>query len=282
MHEEGDDDYNVEGKNDWEYKASNRWDVAFKKDRNQIPMSTQIISKVVGSVWGNSGLLQRIFFIIVMVLIIASFAEAKSMDNFRNKRYCEVVVGHGLSAYVYNSVGLNSCPEDLWTKLNVKKIKKQADSSFIYLNGPRYFTMDKVINTKLYDDTIKDFGGIEMRVGGVVKISIRDLLKGFRPYREHHVTRKTTWIYEAGKPVYELISPSKQVFVMQSYSVEVVKLTPESLMSLRSMLKLPKGWQFKSGIIKKDTSLETLNSKAVVVQDSLKNTYQLASHDFLN
>ncbi|MDF1757637.1 MAG: hypothetical protein P1U74_05010 [Legionellaceae bacterium] len=234
--------------------------------RNKKVVNTQVLSR---------------FIVIAITLFVSLSINAKQTENFRNLRYCEVVVGHGFKASVYNSVGLNSCPENLWKNLNEKKLKKQTNASFIYLNGPRYFTFDKVVNTSFYDQNIKTFGGIQMRVGGIVKITLKDIIRGFRPYKKHHVARKSTWVYSAGKPIYELISPTKQVYVMQSFSTEVVKLNEESLPKLGSMIKLPKGWKFKTGVLDKEAKLVTMNNKAVVVQDSLKNTYQLASHDFL-
>ena len=184
--------------------------------RNKKVVNTQVLSR---------------FIVIAITLFVSLSINAKQTENFRNLRYCEVVVGHGFKASVYNSVGLNSCPENLWKNLNEKKLKKQTNASFIY--------------------------------------------------KKHHVARKSTWVYSAGKPIYELISPTKQVYVMQSFSTEVVKLNEESLPKLGSMIKLPKGWKFKTGVLDKEAKLVTMNNKAVVVQDSLKNTYQLASHDFL-
>jgi hypothetical protein len=224
--------------------------------------------------------LQRSLFIL-LILSISSLTFAKDASNFRNMRYCELVVAKGMSAAVYTTAKLNNCPQNLWDRINIKKIKKQTGSNFIYLNGPRYFVIDGVTNTSLINDDIKSFGGIQMREAGIVKLTLKDLVRGFVPYKRHHVARKSTWIYKSGRPIFELISPSKQVYVMQSYSDEVIKQSEPSLAKLGAKLKLPKGWSFKTGILKKDTNLVTINNQAIVIQDNLKNTYQLATRDFL-
>lgn len=231
----------------------------------------------------KQGLLKKLL-IVQIIFLLVSFpflSSAKNSDDLRNKRYCEIVVGHGLSALVYSSIGLNNCPEDLWMKIDKKKIKKDIGKQFIYLNGPRYFAMDSSINNDGSNNSIKSFGGIQMREVGVVKLTFKDLLKGFRPYVEHAVSRKTIWVYKKGRPVFELISPNKKVFVMQSYSMEMATLLEGNLPKLGASLRIPNGWKFKTGILKKDMSLESINNKAIVTQDNLKNTYQLATSDFL-
>lgn len=89
------------------------------------------------------------------------------------------------------------------------------------------------------------------------------------------------WIYDAGKPVYELIDPKGNVFVMQSYSVQKEPQTEQSLTQLGSKLKLPTQWRFKTGILKKAGTVQAIDNMAVVVQDDFLNTYQKATHDLL-
>ena len=116
---------------------------------------------------------------------------------------------------------------------------------------------------------------------GLLHLSIKDLVMGFVPYREHQVDRKTTWIYYAGKPVYELINPAGQVFVLQSYSIESTPQTEATLSDLGSKLKLPKGWVFHTVVLTDQGSVVAVNEHAIVIQDDFHNTYQLASYDLL-
>ncbi len=246
--------------------------------------------------WVNANICALMFFTIMeysmkivgngvlgLSLFISSFSYAGIEDNnYRHSRYCEVIVGKGLQASVYTTFQLNNCPQSLWNSLNVKKIKYQNKATFIYLNGPRYFIIDKYKFQKTVPiGDVKYFGGIKMHKVADVKIGLKDIVKGFRPFVEHSVYRQTTWIYKAGKPVYEIISPDNKVYVMQSYSDEVIKQNDASLAKLGRTLILPRGWRYKTGILKKDESLITQNNIAIVTQDNFKNTYQLADRDFL-
>lgn len=216
-----------------------------------------------------------------LLLCLSGLSHALVMSNMRGMRYCEVIFSHGLSGYVYNTINLNNCPAQVWNKITTSVIKKETGSHFVYLNGPRYFVMDGARNTEFVGTDQKSFGGLQMRMAGILHLKLLDLIKGSAPYREHKVDRKTTWVYQAGKPVYELIDPQGQVFVMQSYSDEVVKQPEASLSGLATRLTLPSGWHFRTGILTKEHELVAVNTQAVVVLDNFKNTYQLASSDFL-
>ena len=60
-----------------------------------------------------------------------------------------------------------------------------------------------------------------------------------KPYTEHTVSRRTQFRFDAGARVCELVSPSGDLYVMQSYSQIVDRnLRMADLQSLRSRLKL--------------------------------------------
>ena len=221
---------------------------------------------------------------IIGLFLFSSLLHAHDGEgsNMRGLRYCEIILSkYGFNVSVYNTAMLNDCPKNLWDKLTVDNIKKETGSYFIYLNGPRYWVFDGFKHAQLVDKKIRILGGIAMREAGVLHLSLMDMIKGAEPYRLHNVDRKTTWIYNAGKPIYELISPDHQVYVMQSYSTQQIPQTEADLSDLASKLKLPAGWRFRAGILQQDTFLTAINNKAVVIQDNLLNTYQLATHDFL-
>lgn len=203
-------------------------------------------------------------------------------DGVRGARYCEIIISQSkLQFAVFNTMGLNDCPDNLWKKLTAAGIKKNTQSFFVYLNGPRHFVIDGFKHTQLISSKERQFEKLSMREAGVVRLSLWDIVMGAKPYRQHRVDRTTTWIYKAHRPVYELIDPKGHVFVMQSYSLEKKALTQASLSHLHSQLTLPAGWVYKTGVLQKDKYLKATNDQAIVVQDSLLNTYQLASQDFL-
>jgi hypothetical protein len=204
------------------------------------------------------------------------------LDNTRGLRYCEVIVAtKGLEVSVYNTINLNNCPADLWNKLSTDDIKKETDAFFVHLNGPRYFVFDAIENASLINKTEKMFGGINMREAGVLHITPQDLMNKSKPYSEHQVDRKTTWVYLSGKPVYELVSPEGEVFVMQSYSIQQTPQTEASLATLGKRLTLPKGWHFYTGTPSKTEKVTAIDGHAFVITDDFLNTYQKATHDLL-
>jgi len=226
-----------------------------------------------------------IFFVssIMMLLLTTTLSLAAQNNHMRGARYCEIILKKSLTKYaVYNTWGLNNCPEKMWKKVTVAEVKKETGASFAHLNGPRYWVIDGFKNSSLINSTPVTLASIPMREAGILRIPVIDSLKSSKSYRQHTVDRQTTWIYKAGKPVYELIDPKGNVYVMQSYCVGKHPQTISSLAELGSKLARPVGWQFKTGILKKSETLQAINNHAIVVQDNFLNTYQMATHDFLN
>lgn len=217
-----------------------------------------------------------------LTLIASSSYAVDTGREYRNSRYCEVVLGYGLKASVYTSFKLNQCPQKLWVNINPSKVKRQNRATFVYLNGPRYFLIDDFTYKRTsQNNDLRSFGGIKMQRAATVKVTLSDMMRGFRPYKEHVVLRNNTWIFKKGRPIYELISPQNKVYVMQSYSDEIIKQDERSLANLGRKLNLPQGWRFKTGVLQKDAHLPTQNNQAIVTQDKYKNTYQLAPKDYL-
>lgn len=222
--------------------------------------------------------------VLISLLLIISpfFVHASEKSGIRGERYCEIITSKALIHFtVYNTLGLNDCPENIWDKVTVAQVKKETRTSFAYLNGPHYWVTDGFRNHTLMNTTIQTINGLSMREAGSLTIKLTDLFKANAPYYKHEVQRQTTWLYGAGKPIYELIDANGDVFVMQSYSIQKAPLTKHSLSELGSKLKLPKGWIFKSGLLKKVEPVTSINNLAIVIRDNLDNTYQKASHDFL-
>ncbi len=218
----------------------------------------------------------------VLLLGLPLVSHSIDKNNLRGLRYCEIILAKmRLTFSVYSTIGLNDCPDMAWGKITPSSIKQETGSYFVHLNGPRFMLMNGVRNTYFVANQVVNLGGLEMREAGVLHLSILDLVKGAVPYREHAVDRQTTWVYKAGYPVYELLGPAGQVFVMQSYSIEKSPLTEEQLAGLGRVLTLPDGWHFRTGILKKNHDLIAINNRAVVMQDEFLNTYQLATNDFL-
>lgn len=227
---------------------------------------------------------QYFFLLITLLTLGISAAQAGTIQNLRGQRYCEIIFATQQSGSpqvkVYNTIGLNQCPEQLWDQLDIENLKKESGSFYVHLNGPRYWTIDEMQNSTLINPTIKSFGGITMREAGILKLKWTDFLRLQNPYQQHKVQRQTTWVYKAGKPVFELIDANKNIYIMQSYSVQKNSQTESSLTNLGGKLTLPAGWNFRTRILQKDAYLTPINQVAVVVQDDFLNTYQLETPGF--
>lgn len=163
--------------------------------------------------------------------------------DLRGKRYCEVLLVHvglsGFSADVYNSYGLNDCPQSQWAALDSGKIANQNGALTAVLNGPRYWLMDSIVKDGAPGHTTT-FGGIEMRNDATVDIG--NPVTAARPYTPHTVNRRTEFTFDAGQQVYELVEPNGTRWVMQSWSQKTdPTLSQADLAGLASRLTLPTG-----------------------------------------
>jgi hypothetical protein len=203
----------------------------------------------------------------------------KSVSNLRDQRYCEILYGKrhwlNLEVKVFNTQGLNLCPESQWKTISKEELVKKYDASFVDLNGPRYWMMDEIQAAGITVNAVKEtFNGIEMNLRATIDIGLLKQITGSKPFSPEKINRTTNWIYKAGSPIYELVSPDGQVYVMQSYSQIVnPNLTMNDLPDLAKQLKLPAGWSYRSVVLEKDLSL-VANGIAYVLQDNLANSYQ--------
>lgn len=219
-----------------------------------------------------------------ILLIGCCLSFSISAKSFRGARYCEILFHkQGSTLEVYNTINLNDCPEALWKKITVESIRKETGKIFVHLNGPRYFMFDEVKNTALISQKVRTFGNLQMREAGILHVTPRLLITHTpHPYTEQEVERHTTWVYKTGLPVYELISPDHQIYVMQSYTTQKQPtLTESNLNQLAKQLTLPKGWQFKMGVLKTDQEVPAIEDKAWVITDNFLNTYQKSMNDLL-
>lgn len=200
-------------------------------------------------------------------------------QNIRHVRYCEVLtvyrVNGELVAEVFNTLGLNTCPANLWAKMNADALKKQFGAVAVNLNGPRAWVMDEIRGEGAsVGGKQATFGGIPMIQRATVKIDPAAIMQGQpQPYTQPQtVNRNTTYVYQAGKPVYQLISDDGKVYVMQTYDLTNLP-DAAALGSLNTRLKLPAGWFFRE-VNPSEPLILSVNGQATVIRDNLQNTYQ--------
>jgi hypothetical protein len=199
------------------------------------------------------------------------------IEGVRNVRYCELITvvrrGFRLTATVYNTLGLNDCPAEVWGKITEAAMRQRFGAFKVVLNGPRHFVMDTIIAA---GDTAAgktvDAGGLQLTARATINVSLSDLLG--KPYRERTIGRDTRYVFKAGQPMFLLVRGDGVRYAMQSYAQIVDKsLSYADLPKLGDRLKLPAGWRYD--IMTPDADLELgAKGRAIVVQDDLDNTYQ--------
>jgi hypothetical protein len=75
-------------------------------------------------------------------------ATPKIEGNTIDARYCEIIPivrdGLHLTATVYNTLGLNDCPPQVWDSITEDAMKQRFGAVTVLLNGPRYFLIDSI------------------------------------------------------------------------------------------------------------------------------------------
>lgn len=203
-----------------------------------------------------------------------------AQTNLRNVRYCEVLPvtrdGDTFIATIYNTIGLNECPDNLWQDITVDKVTQAYDAVSATLNGPRHWVLDGISAPTGTDSASNEsyfFGGIQFGSRGTLQEKGKDAKDASEPYVVKEVTRHTTWQYDAGQPVWELTDPDGNVYTMQSYSQIVdPDLHYDDLPILGTKLTLPEGWTYSSRVLDAPFG-NVADGTAYVVQDDLANSY---------
>ena len=199
-----------------------------------------------------------------------------------NNRYCEVLLADlvqgGISAEVYGSQGnCSDCPQEVWDSLDAGQIAADNNVFVAVLNGIRFFVIDSTTTGSTISDSTcpYNFGGIDMRLLATLTMPI-SAVNGNSAYIPGEVQRTNVWHFYKGTRVYVLRDADDNCYMMQAYSQIVNKeLQLEELETLGAQLTLPTGWSYETSVLDNDFYLPSDNGNATVVQDELKNTYQL-------
>jgi hypothetical protein len=206
-------------------------------------------------------------------------APTSHAAGLRGARYGEIFLITSqegqLTAAVYNTTGLNDCPPATWRSLEPGQLAKDFGVLAVYLNGPRFWTLDQV--TARATGEVLSFGGLQAR--WVAELSLPAGVDvtgrtGERYYRDTTVKRETEFIFTAGRPAHEMLTPDGRTYVMQAYSHIVDDaLTLDTLPALADRLHPPHGWRYRTRTPDRDLTLRTVAGEAHVLQDELQNTY---------
>ena len=216
----------------------------------------------------------------------AATATIMRFDNLRGVRYCELnfiyadLATESLYTEMFNSSGLNNqadpkdtCPADLWAKVDAEALAKEFGVLGVWKNGPRGWTMDGI---ELPAGDVQTFDGWQARwfARPTLPKGVDPHVKGSSAYKPLAVQRKSSMTFEKGKPVFILDDPQGTPWVMQAYAAIVdPNLTYEQLAKLGSKLKPAPGWKYRVAILDRDLTIRAIDGVAHIMQDDLENTY---------
>ncbi|MFK7770992.1 MAG: hypothetical protein AB8F94_02590 [Saprospiraceae bacterium] len=237
------------------------------------------------------GLIRTIFMIGVLTLIfffgrgtpkkeivIPTFIKLETPSSIGQGRpipYHEVLVGYR-NWYNYHLIVYNDLNDVLSKKefdnLEEDKIKKETNADIVIKNGPRFWVLDEISGKS--KSPIWTLQGHKYIVPAYLKLNVLDLLNR-KPYNPMEVIRDTKYVYYKNSLLYKLISPSGEEYIMQAASQEIdTTLKLLDLEVLEKKLNLERGWKYELEKTSSEFILES-NGKTKIVQDDLRNTYQL-------
>ncbi len=203
--------------------------------------------------------------------------ETPVRSGLRNVRYGEVLllrVDNGrFSAEVWNTLGMNDCPDPEWQALDAAAIALERGALTAILNGPRYWVLDSIRSNIRQQAPETTFGGLGMFRAAVIDFGPEPPVLG--PYIERSILRETVFGFAKGSEVYELTTPEGTHYIMQAYSQIIDKsLTIDDLPGLGTRIEPPNGWVFRVRMLEHDLDVLSTDGVATVMQDELQNTYQ--------
>jgi len=214
-----------------------------------------------------------------------------SGENMHGRHHAEVLImkkdpdGPGGAGDYYNSLGVvDDVPDEefdaRFRALDPETLRQEHGGDAVRFNGPRRFLGDRFTAAAFDGGTRSMLGPIPMYLYGTFVVPDLDAFVSGKqtPYRETVSRRTTTWFFDAGTEVYELVSPEGTVFVMQSASLMVdPHNTVDKLPTLGDRLSLPEGWQFRVRTLEEDLVMPVTYSDDppnTIVLDEFENNYQ--------
>ena len=214
-----------------------------------------------------------------------------SGENMHGKHHAEVLImmrdadGPGGSGDYFNSLGVvDDVPDDEFDArfrgLDPEELKKEYGGDGVRFNGPRRFLADRITGQAFNGGKLSMLGSIPMYTYGTFVVPDFDaFIAGTQaPYHETVSRRTTTWFFDAGTEVYELVSPEGTVFVMQSASQMIdPDNTVDRLPTLGDRLSMPDGWQYRVRTLDEDLVMAVTyddDPPNMIVLDEFENNYQ--------
>lgn len=185
--------------------------------------------------------------------------ETVTLNDIRGMKYCEFLLIFDDHVVIYNTSASNGCPEDKWHAMDTASIASNHGSKRAQLNGPHFWAMD---DQMLGLGETKTFGGIEARYAATLPLSALGSGTGSTPYKPYTSAKLQTMVFKAGNPIYELVDPDGNTYVLNAYGEDVKNGDPANL---ADQLSPAKGWHFQVNTPTSDVTVEGTTDKPVVM-----------------
>jgi len=195
----------------------------------------------------------------------------------------DTVSGTTMTENVFNTLGYNACPKNLWDTITEADIVAAynaaygANSTSATINGRRHWVMSTITPNGGVEATKQTLtvNGLEFGIQAQLQVEVGAPTIGSEPYVINTVQRDTTFVFKKGRSVYELTDPSGNVYVMQSYSQQVdPSLNLKKLPYIGASDQLPTGWKYRARMLTSDLSLVSSGATSIV-NDHYRNTFQI-------
>ncbi len=200
-------------------------------------------------------------------------------DSFYNYAYGEIFVayrsGFSVSVEVYNSSGVEDYSSSKWSKLDEAQIADELGATRVRINHPQYWVVDSVVGLEIDDgDYVIEIADINLQKVNEIEANIFDGNANNSPYSENTFKSSLELTWNAGTEIYELVSPSGEVYRMRSYSQSIdPTIDLSNLNKLEEKLDLPSGWEFTSRTLENEFTFS--EDEITLVADDLGNSYLL-------
>lgn len=215
--------------------------------------------------------------------------------NMLNYQYCETILvvptaPAGKTQPVFNTTGYDSCSnyqnlqaQDIINSYNItyppgNPYGLPSGATSLQLNWPRNWVYNQAVEgvppgTTTYLNLFNDntlWGFVGFNTGTSVGTA----------YTQSFVVRDATWTYNTNSLVFELLDPTGNLYVMQSYARFIdPSLTYDDLQDvayMTSVMGLPPGWSY--GIKQLTQQFANVSTgNAVIVNDKLGNSYMMVN-----
>lgn len=212
-----------------------------------------------------------------------------------NYQYCEVLLNVPTSASgypVFNTTGYGDCPN--YSTLTGQAVIDSYNATYypgnpyglpsgatgFILDWPRNWIFDQAVesvppgtSTYLVLNVPSSSLGVPNTTFGFV--GFNSDISGLA-YTPSNVVRNATWTYYASNQIFQLLDPSDNLYVMQSYARFIDPgLTYENLQDvdyMTSVMGLPPGWSYSVAQLAQQFDNNS-QGNAILVQDALGNSY---------